>query len=310
MRLIAPEDYGDFVCLASACRHSCCEGWEIDVDAASAARYQTVPGPFGERLRAALAEKDGTPVFRTDERGRCLLLREDGLCELILQLGEEQLCAICRDHPRFRSFFRGRTEIGLGLCCEEAARRLVCRTAPARLCVLSDDGSGEEPLPEEQELLAYREAWMNAVRNPSLSWPQRVDALLEEPLRKALSPALWADFLCGLEILDPRWPGRLRALKGDPRPLTGAAWDFPSGELAAYFLYRHLPGALEDGRWEARACLALLAAELIRALCACAAEPGPEDLAEAARLLSSELEYSEENLEAVLNRLEEVIACG
>jgi lysine-N-methylase len=32
MKLIAPDTYPEFCCIADRCRHSCCIGWEIDVD--------------------------------------------------------------------------------------------------------------------------------------------------------------------------------------------------------------------------------------------------------------------------------------
>jgi lysine-N-methylase len=33
MKLRAPKYYLDFACIADRCKHSCCIGWEIDVDA-------------------------------------------------------------------------------------------------------------------------------------------------------------------------------------------------------------------------------------------------------------------------------------
>ena len=32
MKLIAPDYYNKFSCIADKCRHSCCVGWEIDID--------------------------------------------------------------------------------------------------------------------------------------------------------------------------------------------------------------------------------------------------------------------------------------
>ena len=48
---IVPDYYKEFRCIAGACRHSCCIGWKIDIDAASAARYAAVGGELGCRLR-------------------------------------------------------------------------------------------------------------------------------------------------------------------------------------------------------------------------------------------------------------------
>lgn len=46
MKVFAPDYYRNFACIAGNCRHSCCVGWEIDVDASAYARYQTVDGEF------------------------------------------------------------------------------------------------------------------------------------------------------------------------------------------------------------------------------------------------------------------------
>ena len=43
------------------------------------------------------------------------------LCRTILTLGEEKLCNICTEHPRYYEWFGSVKEGGIGLCCEEAA---------------------------------------------------------------------------------------------------------------------------------------------------------------------------------------------
>lgn len=35
MKYKVPSYYKDFKCIAGSCKHTCCEGWEIDVDEAS-----------------------------------------------------------------------------------------------------------------------------------------------------------------------------------------------------------------------------------------------------------------------------------
>ncbi len=47
---------------------------------------------------------------------------------------------ICADHPRYRHFYTGVTEVGLGLCCEAAARQALTRREPLRIVTLEDDG--------------------------------------------------------------------------------------------------------------------------------------------------------------------------
>ena len=114
MKLIAPDYFEKFVCIADRCKHSCCIGWEIDIDEETLADYQSVEGEFGERLREGIEVKDGCACFRLGNDERCPFLNENGLCDIILNLGEDRLSQICTDHPRFCSFWSDRTEIGLG----------------------------------------------------------------------------------------------------------------------------------------------------------------------------------------------------
>ena len=140
MKLIAPAYYPLFRCLAGACRHTCCRGWEIDVDAAALTRYGQVGGPLGDKLRRAIDRAGDTPHFRLDQQENCPFLTKDGLCELILHLVEDSLCQVCADHPRYRGFLTDRTEIGLGLCCEAAARLILTWPEKVDLITLEDDG--------------------------------------------------------------------------------------------------------------------------------------------------------------------------
>ena len=104
MKVVVPSYYGKFKCIASACRHSCCVGWEIDVDEDTLEYYKSVGGRLGDRLRENISE-EGCPHFVTGEDERCPFLNSDNLCDIICELGEESLCQICSDHPRYRSFF-------------------------------------------------------------------------------------------------------------------------------------------------------------------------------------------------------------
>ncbi|MBO4885450.1 MAG: flagellin lysine-N-methylase [Clostridia bacterium] len=162
MNVYAPEYYPAFHCVASRCRHTCCAGWEIDIDAESLARYERLPGAFGERVRQGIGLGD-TPHFILTEDERCPLLNRDNLCELILREGEDALCQICRDHPRFRNYYSSRVEIGLGLVCEEAARLILAWPRPLRLIRL-EGNEAESPTEDERYLFALREKWIASIR--------------------------------------------------------------------------------------------------------------------------------------------------
>lgn len=140
MKLIVPDYYPRFRCIAGDCRHSCCIGWEIDIDEDTLETYKAAEGELGRRLREHIDFDSDCPHFITGADGRCPFLNGDNLCDLIIGMGEETLCGICDLHPRFRNDFSDRTEMGLGLCCEEAARLILTHTDPITLITLEDDG--------------------------------------------------------------------------------------------------------------------------------------------------------------------------
>lgn len=304
MREIAPDYYPRFRCIAHACRHSCCVGWEIDVDDESLQKYLAMPGALGDELRAVIAADGDTAHFRLAEDERCPFLNEDGLCRLILAEGEDILCQICRDHPRFRSEFSHVTEIGLGLCCEAAARLVLTQEKSMEFIVLSDDGGSGIPDEEEVSLLTLRAQLLGLLEDESWSVEERLTNILD--LCGAVIPQKtdeeWAAVYRVLERLDDAWDTALDTLTL-PKNALDASWDRPFLNLAAYFLYRHLPGALYDGAPHAHAAFAVLSTRIIRSLFAAAKTRDMDTLTELARLYSSEIEYSEENTDALLDLL-------
>lgn len=157
MKTVVPDYYNKFHCIAGACQHTCCQGWEIDVDEEKLPCYRAMAD-----IAPHIDETD-TPHFRLTADERCPFLNRDKLCDMILHHGEDILCQICRDHPRFRSFWTDRTEIGLGLVCEEAGRLILSQEQPMQLIVLSDDGD-TMPMPEDEAWLTdYRDQLLQSV---------------------------------------------------------------------------------------------------------------------------------------------------
>ena len=153
---VFPDYYPSFSCVGSACRHNCCIGWEIDIDEDTLSFYRSLSGPLGQRLKQHITSED-TPHFVLNHDDRCPFLNESNLCDLILSLGEDHLCQICRDHPRFRNNLPGRTETGIGLCCEAAGKLILGKSEPVKLCI-----SGQDT--EEDEIIeALRPSWIQGL---------------------------------------------------------------------------------------------------------------------------------------------------
>ena len=298
MLTVYPDYYPTFRCIAGACKHSCCIGWEIDIDEESLARYKAMPGSLGERLRKHISADD-PPHFVLGEGERCPFLNERNLCDLILEGGEGLLCQICDDHPRFRNFLPGYTEIGLGLCCEGAAQLILSQEESVQLL---SEGNWEEKDPDAEALLALRQQAFAIVQDRSLSIDKRMDKLLL--LCQACEPghpANWTDVFLELERLDEGWTAMLQKLEQDGK--TAPVPDVPDvlwEQLLVYFLYRHFLTAWEDGDVGSKAGFAVLSVRLLR----CLKGLYPEmELSELARMYSAEIEYSTENLDILFEEL-------
>ncbi|MBO4928175.1 MAG: flagellin lysine-N-methylase [Clostridiales bacterium] len=335
--VFVPEYYRSFHCIADRCRHSCCIGWEIDIDPDSLARYRELIGAPGKaapdntseasekapagassslskKLRNCIEQaEDGSSHFILQGKEElCPFLNDQNLCELILEFGEDSLCNICRDHPRFRNFFSDHEEMGLGLCCEEAARLILTSTGPSVLPPFSSENA------DEQDFYNLRASLWGILNARGLTLSGRIgkiyDLLGISPI--TFDPTIWGEFLQTLERLDPAWDRELYRL-GCPSSLSDfrlfmlekhRALEYEN--LLAYFLYRHLPGALLDGRFTERAVFSLLSITILEYLGASHfTEKGDftlDDQNELVRMYSSEIEYSDENVDLILDKISEV----
>ena len=155
MKVYGPAYYSAFRCIAGACGHTCCEGWEIDIDPDSMERYRTMDGALGDKLRRWI-DPDPAPHFILSGQERCPFLTDQNLCKIILSAGPDALCQICSDHPRFRNYWSDRIEIGLGMACEEAARLILTDPRPLRLVQIGEEPGELKETPSEEEIALRR----------------------------------------------------------------------------------------------------------------------------------------------------------
>ena len=310
MKEIVPDYYPKFRCIADRCRHSCCIGWEIDIDEDTLQIYDTPSVPLYDKFRKQI-DRTGTPHFCLDADERCPFLTASGLCEIILTMGEENLCQICADHPRFRNFFSDRTETGLGLCCEAAAEIILFREEPTDWLILEDDGEEEIVTPEEEAFYRKRKQMYALLQDRTIPMGtrlRRVLALSETEFhKKPISE--WVALYRTLEQLDSAWDELLQKLSRENEPLTlpetETPWEIPLENLAVYFVFRHLADALDDDRFAERIGFCVLSVSLLYTFWN-RLQLSADELPETVRLYSSEIEYSEENMETLLSALSEI----
>ncbi len=338
MKLTKPWFYDDFVCIASQCTDNCCIGWEIDIDPISMQRFNCACGEFGERLRSAIHQgEDGVRTFAFGEGERCALLREDGLCELILNMGDDSLCDICALHPRFFGWFNGLKEAGLGLCCEEVCRLLFSDSVQLKFISSEIEEEYEQTCDETMldMFLAARERLLGILQDRSISLKERmiyavrfadgfqrlidnggddIDSItLSDETAGSYVTATTEALLklyCSMESISSEWDERLSQLtvrcsdilEAFPRfvkEFSGDMWRYE--HIAVYFCYRYFLDGVFQGECISRIgmmCAAVLSVQMMD--CLTWLEKGT--LSEWDRILnlklySKQVEYSADNVE-------------
>lgn len=116
------DNYDKFKCIADKCPKTCCQGWQIVIDEDTLERYKNEKGSLSENL--SLNVDWDNKIFKEID-GHCGMLRDDGLCMLQYELGEEALCRTCAMYPRHIEEYEDVREYSLSLSCPEAARIII-----------------------------------------------------------------------------------------------------------------------------------------------------------------------------------------
>ena len=312
MLISKPSYFDTFHCIASACPDSCCKEWDVQVDPEAAALYRSLQGALGDRLREVLQDEDGETVMSIID-GRCPMWRQDGLCRIQAELGEEALCKTCREFPRLTHDYGDFIERGLELSCPEAARIIL--TSPALPSVYEEvPGTGEAEYDTEAMavLKQTRETALTLLSDSTRSVPEILALLLiygyqaqgeldgdeilpfdtdraMETIQEFAKASEFSDVLDifrNLEILTPQWADRL-ANPGAP--------SFPEAtrSLARYFVERYWLQAVSDYDLACRVKFIVLSCLVICML--------GGNFTDTAQIYSKEIENSWENVESLLD---------
>lgn len=321
MVIRVPDFYDKFRCWAEKCPHNCCLGWDVVVDDWTAARWQKCDHAIGEKLRSSLyRDPEGDTCIRQKD-GRCAFLNEQNLCEIQLQLDQNWLSEVCREHPRFTEDYGPFREITLSASCPAANELLLGSTQPLTFREIETEEPGDEGdewLPDLAllrdkllELLTDRTRPLKERYGAFLALAEDAQDLLDDDAAEELPDLLDAwdaeeaavvpdyvrkhwNLLEQIDSLEPAWTKLLKTakstrLKPQPEELME--------RVAVYFAFRWLLKAVNDGDMLSRAhwCLfAVAAVEQLASVCG---------LPEALRQFSCEVEHSDDAMDAILDEL-------
>ena len=340
MKLFAPKYYEKFQCIGSECEKNCCIGWEIDIDDETAMLYSTLNDKIGEKIRASISSDGECPHFRLCKGERCANLRDDNLCSIIAECGQEMIPEICREHPRFYNVASNFCEVGVGIACPTAAE-LVLSAKDHRVNAIGDlDTIGDEEFsksyaacrkfldalcdfPDKHKLneiikfidhhsrVTLSDYIFNSMTSlnidiDNIDFTANVENGITEEEQITDITSLISEICESFEILDDGYDEVIRsALQSVADSPDRAAKYIENNRdaflnLLQYFLYRHLMGGVEDNTVYARTEFAITSALLILMISSIKGI----SLRDAAVDYSRNIEYSSENIYIFIDEIE------
>jgi len=297
--------YPQFKCVAGRCKHTCCAGWEMNIDKDSLCAYKNDCSSFKSALQKGINFKKSK--FKSDKQKRCAFLNDSGLCEIIINLGEQSLCQVCKDHPRFRSFYSDRIETGLGFACEEVVRIVLSFEEKIEPVLVKDDKTDCALDFNEQNVLSFRQKALDILQDKTLLIGDRIKRLLtlcnasvsDKDFERIIKAHVF------FEKMDKGWAKRLKAVRKTHLTIE------IDESLAVYCerflvnsIFRHLSDA-EDTMWvRARAIGCVFAWLVIQGVLKTENQNTSIDfnaVVDVVRAYSAEVEYSEKNLDKLFS---------
>lgn len=258
MLYIKPAFYDKFKCIADKCTDSCCVGWEIAVDNETMDIYNNMNTAFGCKIRENIAEnEDDTYSFKLLEDERCPFLTENNLCDIILNCGEDNICYICKEHPRFYNDFQEVTEYGLGLCCEEVVRLLLENDEPLEFVAFNNEDEffvvDESEKENYNKLFNVRNEFFRILRTTE-TYNKKIEKIISvaenfyDEKIKLLSDNEILEIYEKTETINTEWTEYLEELKKNKvkifekeKPFDEASnGDNKYSKLLSYIIFRHL----------------------------------------------------------------------
>ena len=296
MKLYAPRYYKNFKCIADKCKNSCCIGWEIDIDKTTLEKYKKLKNGYGATIMSTVSMEE-TPHFVLSTCERCPHLDENGLCKIIINEGEEYLSDICREHPRFYNY-TSVCEVGLGISCEEAARVILSSPEYSSYDLVGEVDADFDGV--EFDGKSEREEIYKILQEKTLSYIDRLDKIYKKYEIDMGNDECWKEKLDSLEYLDPKNKELFKNYSSKIRPDREETNEYLERFLA-YFIYRHCTEAYDIYDFISRLSFCLFIERLLASLICKENAQDLNDTINLAIIISSEIEYSDENTSLLID---------
>ena len=303
MKLFAPQYYKKFKCIADKCRHNCCIDWEIGIDPDTMKKYECSDYSLKDEVLSSIEKSEDGNCFAMKENGRCPFLADNGLCRIISECGEDYLSDICRLHPRYFNYFKNHAEIGLGMVCEEATRLILLEPDPFTAVAISDISCHDAI---SSEFAFEQRGKIFDILKKDTRLCEKLDEIetLYTVRANIYSFDEWKSIFSELEILDDEW---CYMLSGACDCECREAEEKYFERFMAYLVYRHIPRSESEENLRAVVGFILASYETVKNIYYSQNDRSFGRLCDIMRLYSSEIEYCEDNVAALIFEFESVL---
>ena len=157
--------FDSFVCSGSACKNTCCSGWNIALDKETYDFYEASHGAFSKYVKKNIGQTDGNYFIKMTEKKECPFLDEMGLCKIYQEYGPEHMSNTCKLFPRTCLNIEGKTVFSmLNHSCEEVLKRIFEHEGPLYLV---EEGE-KETLPFEEKIAEFMSVSMDVLQEESI----------------------------------------------------------------------------------------------------------------------------------------------
>ena len=249
MKIISPDYYKEFKCIAGDCPDSCCQGWEVDADEDSLEYYKTLSPELEIKRRIdSVLDKDefGNTIFTLAKKKRCPFLNDENLCDMHIAIGGEHTPMTCRNFPRFFHNFGGTREIGISFSCPVASKLIYNHKGHI---TFDEEITDELPTLNDIDAETYfrlrkeRGRLLEIAQDESISISERMLRMLEGyEDREKTDNTEFFDVFNNPELINEEW--RKKVANADIKPILNSQ---ANENILVYFLYKYFLYALEDG---------------------------------------------------------------
>ena len=160
------KEYDKFKCIADKCKFTCCKGWDINVDTNTYNKWKEKSelNYLLDNVRFIKSNGENSYLIKKETKGICPLLSDEGLCNIVINHGEEYLSSTCKSFPRIENDFEDVKELTLSCSCPEVVN--IISNMKEKIYIESNE---ELSYIEDLGSLQIREALVNILQKEDIT---------------------------------------------------------------------------------------------------------------------------------------------